>query len=521
MRLHRVGGLVAVLGLSVLLGACASFKTGLPTPRLALSVTQPFYRNNIYATESLSEVRATVDMPRPAQRFQGARLVAVLRDAKGNLVAERSWDKPAAVQTVALPASNLAAGEYVLSVALMRGDHSLGTATATIRKLPKAPGTEVRVDEQLRLRLNGKPFFPLIWWSTLENEPDAKATGADGIIRIMMPDNTEAIDRLHKMGQMAVMMTLNGKYRKLWISGKDSLCPEARAHIAAAVERVKAHPALLCYYLIDEPEYSNASPEILKEFYEFMKELDPYHPVLICNNKPSELKPYADCTDMFVPDPYVIPRQDKKLSHPMTRVALAVDEAKAVGNGRKFVGLTPEVFSFNDYGHKNKRAPTFYEMRCYQYLGIVHGARMLQYYVYRAIDKYPELRHGVTPLVREVKSLREVFVNGLPEKGVSTSSGEVHLAAWRHKGQLLIVTCNTLPEAAAAVIRLPDKTGALKVVSEGRSVTPKNGQLVETYLPYEVRIFTTDPAYRSPVSLDAVQKAIEGDRGLYRIADYD
>ena len=65
----------------------------------------------------------------------------------------------------------------------------------------------------------------------------------------------------------------------------------------------------ICYYLSDEPECRGVSPMYLKYLYDFIKELDPYHPVYIISRSPVT---YINCCDMMAPHPYNLPQVDIK-----------------------------------------------------------------------------------------------------------------------------------------------------------------------------------------------------------------
>jgi hypothetical protein len=54
-------------------------------------------------------------------------------------------------------------------------------------------------------------------------------------------------------------------------------------HVARRIGALRDHPALLAWYLFDEPDLSHqyVSPANLRKLYQFIKALDPYHPVIV------------------------------------------------------------------------------------------------------------------------------------------------------------------------------------------------------------------------------------------------
>jgi hypothetical protein len=54
-------------------------------------------------------------------------------------------------------------------------------------------------------------------------------------------------------------------------------------HVARRIGALRDHPALLAWYLFDEPDlhHQYVPPANLRRLYEFIKTLDPYHPVIV------------------------------------------------------------------------------------------------------------------------------------------------------------------------------------------------------------------------------------------------
>jgi hypothetical protein len=74
------------------------------------------------------------------------------------------------------------------------------------------------------------------------------------------------------------------------------------------VNTFKDHPALLAWYIADEPNGNKISPDSLVKIYKLIKETDPWHPVSVVFMAPflSSLK-YADAMDIVMADPYPVP----------------------------------------------------------------------------------------------------------------------------------------------------------------------------------------------------------------------
>jgi hypothetical protein len=483
---------------------------------MVIDVTQPFYRNSIYATEDLREIKATVRIGLPSAEITGTTLSLALKDGAGKVLASTEQAGPGVVQPCRLSVADLAAGAYQLTARLTRDGKVIAETATPLSKLGKAPGREVRIDAKLRVVVDGRPILPIIWWSGAPFEEIAK-TGSDGIIVGFTRNARPALDQLQAAKQMGCVMLMDGSTEQQFMDGKTEFTPAMREYVSDAVRSVIDHPAMLCWYLVDEPEVRALSPDLLQRYYDLLAELDPYHPILITNDTVRGLYTYAACQDMFVPDPYILPVKGGGLEREMIYVVSFMKGAQEAGKGRKLIGLTPQVFNYGDAGQHNGRAPSFTEQRCMQYLGIVHGCRMFSYYIYHGVKGYPDLELGVPPLMREIRAVTPAILAGDPLSDVASSDPAVHVAAWKLSGQLFVIACNTVPKTVSARVDVPGVTGQMQVVSESRQLSASDGRLTDTFAPYATHIYTTDSAFQSPIRLGEIESTIKAAGGMYSL----
>ncbi len=90
-------------------------------------------------------------------------------------------------------------------------------------------------------------------------------------------------------------------------------------HVARRIGALRDHPALLAWYLFDEPDGSSqyVSPKNLRALYQLIHSLDPYHPVIVTFASDSPVKQYGKCydvhwTQVYGPTSYV---RDRILLH--------------------------------------------------------------------------------------------------------------------------------------------------------------------------------------------------------------
>ncbi len=480
---------------------------------LTIDVTRPFFRNNLYATEKLERVEATVKIGLTKDEITGATLRVFLKDGAGTQRAETTVVDPMLEQRIAFPAACLVQGENTLHATLTKGDKTMAETTVAVHKLEKAPGTEVRIDERLRMVVDGTPVLPIVWWGGATFEEIAR-TGSDGIIVGHSSNPRPQLDKLQAVGQKGCVVLMGGAMAKKIMYGRTEFTDEMRAYVRGVVTAVKDHPAMLCYYLSDEPEIHDVSADLLRAYYQTLRELAPYHPVLIANDSARGLNTYAHCHDMFVPDPYILPVKGAGLQRGMDYVVTFMETMRAAGKGRQLLGLTPQVFNYGDYGQHNGRAPSFVEQRCQQYLGIVSGVRFFSYYKYGDIRGYLELRIGVPELMKEIRAVTPVLFHGRPDATVTADKNVIHLAAWRYQGERYVIACNITPGTVEATLALSG-AATVRVISEGRSVTINDGKLCDHFGPHDVHIYTTSSAFRSPITLSDLQRRIEKAGGAF------
>ena len=83
---------------------------------------------------------------------------------------------------------------------------------------------------------------------------------------------------------------------------------QKRELLVKEIEAFRDHPALLAWYIADEPTGNKIIPDSLIKIYDMVKKLDPWHPVSIVFMAPfMSSKQYADALDIVMADPYPVP----------------------------------------------------------------------------------------------------------------------------------------------------------------------------------------------------------------------
>ena len=284
--------------------------------------------------------------------------------------------------------AGLAVGEYTLAARARLESGIRDSVFLKVRKLPPAPH-EVKLDLFTKsLIRNGDPFFPIgIYWlrkETLAEVKQLRFNSGDYYYKLDDAAVADLMDSATKEG-VAILLELSDHIRNLEV-------PDTTA-IYNKVMRYRNHPALLAWYLVDEPADAGVKPTDTMQIYQRIRQLDPYHPVSLVNNRPHTFADYIGSSDVVAIDPYPVP------TYPISRVSEYAKHARWVSMTQKPVWLVAQAFGGVEHW---PRAPTSAELRNMVYQGLVQGVRGIFFYRYCGEDE----RHiQPAPLWREVRRL--------------------------------------------------------------------------------------------------------------------
>jgi len=161
----------------------------------------------------------------------------------------------------------------------------------------------------------------------------------------------------------------------------------------------KNHPALIAWYLIDEPSTINLPVQDMLDVYRFMKSQDTKHPTFIPSCSATDVK-YRYAVDIMAPDPYPVARQ-----MPLHVIANDMDIRKAgqVGNPPM-----PQVWAVVQIGQwvDNIREPSVEEIRLLSLLALTRDAKGLMFYAHNSYpERNPKHWQDVTTAVNSLHTL--------------------------------------------------------------------------------------------------------------------
>lgn len=392
-----------------------------------------------------------------------------------------------------LDLGKLTVGRHVLSAMLYRGNERLARAeTPLLVANPQANG--VAIDNRSHtLIVGGLPFCPQSCYTDMGTVNDVVEQEPQWGFNCIAPylnddikwrhDNRETIrkllDRCAQVG-LYVHLDIRAASRKPQDEAK-------WAWLKEEIEAFKDHPALLAYYLADEPELGWSSPAECEEAYRRIKELDPWHPVTMVFCLSAAALRYSKGMDVVMTDPYPIPHS------PVTGV---VDFCERINSdlGRALpLWIVPQAFGGGEWW---KREPSRQEERVMTYLALIHGARGVQYFIRRPPAQNPnspDLWSECRRLMLELGQLTPVLASAetIPLAGTAgVSPASVHAAAFKERGAVTILCANTLNQPAQLELTVPGGwSGKAEVVFENRSVEVAQGKLADPIEAFGTRVY--------------------------------
>lgn len=348
----------------------------------------------------------------------------------------------------------------------------------TIQSLPPAP-VEVIAGPGRRLHINGKPFIHIEIARNGVPSYEQPYHGGTAIRRAIAATPEECLRILDRGQQdgLKVLLSFMNTVPRTADENKLRLWEHKAENILT--KEVLEHPALLGYFLDDEPYWNGVSLRSLRRCYDVLCRLDPYHPVMICSaprGTVEEQRAYADCCDIFGVDIYPVPvpnshshLDDKTLScvgKYVRRMAEITDEVKPVS-------IVLQGFAWGDFNSKKKKIyPTRTESRFMVFDSVINGADAFIWYGLWLISN-PEFYDDLMSVIRELHSLTGVISAESSVPG-SVTSDAVEYRCYHGANWSCTLAANT-------------KNESVTVRFSGVPGVPGEEQ---TFAPYEVKIFS-------------------------------
>ena len=340
-----------------------------------------------------------------------------------------------------------------------------GEFSVKFARLSEPLRRKVFIDRHGRTIVDGKPFFPLGMFSgKVDKEMLDIYTQApfNCIMPYVRPGKAE-FDLCHAKN-LKVMFFLNGGWRT-----KD----DGKGWIENRIATFKDHPAMLAWYMSDEPSLDMAAQLAVRRGWAHAA--DPDHPTWVVIDRPGSVRHFLDSFDIYAMDKYPVPKK------PIKDVIDSMRTGNSATFGVKPVWYVPQSFGWGwlNRPRTHGRGPDRDELANMTWQSIAGGANGIVYYSFGQVLKRP--RDGSVDCFEaaweraksaacEVKKYESVLLSVENAPSVACSSEEVAVRTWRYEGRVYVLAVNCTAQRQTADLNLP---AAMKLVASDFGPAPK------------------------------------------------
>jgi hypothetical protein len=332
------------------------------------------------------------------------------------------------------------------------------------------------------LIVNHKQFFPFGFYCyspVYPSLPEEEAVKGFNMISPYQKILPETLNERKAYMDRCAQIGMKVHYNLLSVSGGGGVGSkmagitdaQKRELLTREIKTFMDHPALLAWYIADEPTGNKVTPETLEEIYKVVKETDPWHPVSIVFMAPflTSVK-YADALDIVMADPYPIP------DLPASMVGEVAGKLKKEFHGEKPVWIVPQAFGG---GELWSREPSLQEIRSMTYQSVINGATGIQYFVRQGLNSFPKSVPTWSECGRmalEIAELTPWLLSDEKTNPVQTFQKDIGVTSKLHNGQLIILAVNKANEPQRVEIKISGiGNEKAKVIFENRVIIINSG----------------------------------------------
>ena len=396
------------------------------------------------------------------------------------------------VTRINIPLTQLPMGHSAFPVQLLSDQKILKDTVVDFVRL-KPAANEVKIDRETGgLVVDGLPFFPVGFYCEKVGQlPEQEVVNGFNLIgpyQSNLPDGLAArksyMDRCARLG-IKVQYSVNSLIGSGHNGAKGLELTEAEklALLKKEILTFKDHPALLSWYINDEPAGQGRDPGLLEKAYRFIHELDPYHPVSIVFMTPSKAGEYRGAMDIAMTDPYPIPNS-------VSGVQDYVRQMNANFRNQKSIWLVPQAFGGQEMW---PREPTPKEIRVMTYLGLVEGVQGIQYYVHRAANLNPQSVAAWSEcrnIATEISQMTPFLLSGDKSEFLKTDQENILARRFLYQGNELILVVNKSNEPAMYTVSLNENRNTkAELWFENRQVACQGGKIRDMIDGLSTRVY--------------------------------
>jgi len=347
----------------------------------------------------------------------------------------------------------------------------------------------VTIGPENYLQINGKPFFiigstPGPGTNSLEILRCNKECGFNTVITWNINCSLkEFMDEASRLGLKVILYKYGCKEKEIKEKSWDEI-----------VKQYKDHPALLAYFIADEPDigYSRykfgvgigdpgrdekKAEEIITDLlktYQNIKNIDSAHPVFLNLCWYGNIKYFKGTADIYGWDRYPFPEITAGYG-PITEYVACIRYIQ-----KEMENKVPILIFTQSFNWIGQRLPTPKEVRCSWYLCIVAGANgILDFggsYPNTGIDSLYLSSAFYKSLTSEIHWLSPILLNGKKIEGIKVNSPLIYTLMKEYENKRYLIVVNAKNSPIEAEIEIPFRVKRIKRFFEdgGRIKTDKN-----------------------------------------------
>ncbi len=318
--------------------------------------------------------------------------------------------------------------------------------------LRKPKHNAVKIDRASSgLVVDGLPFFPVgfyCYWPVQSGLPEAEVVRGFNMISPYQPNDERTRHARRAYMDRCAELGMKVHYHLLSVAGGggvdamgQTFTPdEKRRMLLEEIRTFRDHPALLAWYIADEPIARGLPPDSLEKVVQLIRQEDPYHPISMVFNYTRNAARYKDVLDIVMADPYPIPER------PVTEIGSVIQRLKNEFDDGTPVWIVPQAFGGSEWW---KREPTAREIRSMTMQAVVEGATGVQFFVRHGPNRFPKSVDAwdeAGALARELSEFTPFILSPEPRLQVRSASQNIRSTAWRLEDQVLLLAVNTTAE---------------------------------------------------------------------------
>lgn len=271
--------------------------------------------------------------------------------------------------------------------------------------------------------------------------------------------------------------------------------------IRSFVNKYKDHPAVLAWYLYDEPDQSlrkngTPTPKMLEAAREAIMEEDPEKPVFLCfgsyKNRQAYAYDFIRSYDVYMFDNYPCQLNEEEFyKHRFLFFSGLVQFGRdfVIKNYKAGFIFVTQAYGFDNEGRSQfqKRDPTINEYRYLVFTNLIRKPLgIINWTFYRSTR---ELREKVIyPVNRQYKSLLPFAVRGefMSQKAVITPA-VLKYNLGEYDGNVCLIVVNESKESTAGSFSV--RASVITDIFEDRNILIRGGSFYDVFEPYQVKVY--------------------------------